>query len=171
MKEVKIIVWCDSCAGSERRTPATVSSTVSFGQSEPLMLDLCDACHSSVVVPLVQLLDEYGQPAVTIDKPTVVRAPGKISRSRGTLICPICSVTRSASNVVAEHIWRKHLGEERPPAPSVCPDCGYTPEAGLQRPTAAVGRHRANVHGYDPVAEAMAQYRERAGEPPTRKPA
>lgn len=164
MKEVQILAWCDSCASDERREPATVSVTVAIGQrGKPLTIDLCDTCHEATILPVTALLDEYGQAETApVDKPVAAPPSPKTSSARERSTCPICSKTRSASWVLANHIWRDHLGEERPPAPTVCPDCGYdAPESA--RPTAAVGRHRANVHGYDPLVEPLERYQRQVG--------
>jgi hypothetical protein len=172
MKEVKILAWCDSCAADDRREAATDSATVTLGpRGKPLTLDLCDTCHEAMIQPLSALLAEYGQNETgAIDKPVVVSTP-KASSGRERSTCPICSVTRSAAWPLAAHVWRDHLGKERPPALRTCPDCDFAPPADSRKPAAATGRHRANVHGYDPLAEALALYRQKTGDVPERKPA
>lgn len=170
MKEVKILAWCDHCASDDRREPATDSVTMTFGHGKPLTLDLCDRCQQMIITPLVELLDDYGQPEpAAVEKPSVVSHP-KTSSVRLRSTCPVCSATRSAGGALIDHIWKDHLEQVRPPAPHVCPDCGFVPPPDSKRPGAAVGRHRANVHGYDPVAEALALY-ERTGAALERKPA
>ena len=171
MKEVKILAWCDSCAADDRREAATDSATVTLGpRGKPLTLDLCDTCHEAMIQPLSALLAEYGQNETgAVDKPVVVSTP-KASSGRPRSTCPICSITRSAGGALLEHLWREHLGKPRPPAPLTCPDCGFVPPSDSRKPGAAVGRHRGNVHAYDPLAEALALYEE-AGGSLERKPA
>lgn len=171
MKEVKILSWCDNCASDERREPATTSVTVAIGQrGRMLTIDLCSTCHESMVEPLVALLDEYGQAEpVAVQKPAAA-PPLKKSRPGGRSTCPICPETRSAAWVLAHHIWRDHLGEDRPVPPTVCPDCGFD-APGAKVPTAAVGRHRANAHGYDPLTEPLERWKNRTGGSLERKPA
>jgi len=170
MKEVKVLAWCDHCASTQQRVPATLSATAAIGASgEALTLDLCDACHENIIAPLAALLAEYGAPAsATVEAlPTLDQ---KAPRQRERSTCPVCSTTRSAAWVLAAHVWRDHIGQERPAAPSSCPDCDYVPPPGTQKPTASVGRHRSNVHGYDPLAEALALH-QGAGGLLERKPA
>ena len=171
MKEIKIVAWCDNCAADDRKEAATTSVTLTVGpRGAPLTIDLCDTCHEAMITPVTALLTEYGQaenPAA--EQPAAVPSPGKKPRPRNRATCPLCPATRSASWVVADHVWRDHVGQPRPAAPTVCPDCGYTAEH-TKTPTAAIGRHRANLHGYDPLAEALARY-EQTGGSLERKPA
>jgi hypothetical protein len=169
VKEVTILVWCDSCAAAGKREPATGTQTAAVGAGgQPAALDLCDACEADLLAPLAALLADYGAP---VDQPATISRPTPVPTSSrgGGYSCPICGATRNARSALADHVWRDHLAQPRPPVPTTCPDCGYT-AVNSKNPSASVGRHRSNSHGYDPLAEALTRYTETA-EGPESKPA
>lgn len=77
----------------------------------------------------------------------------------GVRDCPICEMSFTARTSLVLHIWQQHIGRTRP-VRTKCPDCGWKPEKATGRMgLAGVGSHRRNVHGYDPLREALDEYR------------
>lgn len=156
MKELKVFSWCDQCARHQERTEASTSPIVTLGLGgRPMALDLCEACNASLFDALEEVLADYGSPvgpARPGRKPATSENAEPPPRARSHA-CPYCSEVRSGQTILADHIWRDHLGEKRPPKPTVCPECGYKPRDGIRSVTTSVGKHRNVKHGYDPLVE------------------
>jgi hypothetical protein len=158
MKEV--ITWCDRCHHQGKlQSPAAATVALRIGATVG-GLDLCEPCQKEILGEVEQLLAEYGAP-LEVPHGGKVKA-AKAADEPGPLRsyerrCPICGVTRSSGTTVAAHMWRDHIGRERPARPEVCPDCGWHP-IGSDKPSSAVGKHRQSVHGMDPITEATQMY-------------
>jgi predicted RNA-binding Zn-ribbon protein involved in translation (DUF1610 family) len=157
-RQVVVVEWCDPCLADESEVPASWSAVIRIGDLERELM-LCEQHYGEIIGELPQLLEKFGTqvepPAPYRRRPTEEQEFAKPAKVRQ---CPVCGVTRSSGPTVANHIWRQHIGRDRPAAPAACPDCGWTAEPDAKNPTSAVGKHRQSAHGFDPLAEAAAEY-------------
>ena len=139
-RQTVIQVACDICQApmSESDPQVVVGIGPSATRLRTRMLDLCPV-HAAELTGLVQQFLDAGH----VIRPTPLG---------GKQTCAVCSQTLSTRSALASHIWSQHrAGERRPTPPSgKCPDC-----AKFDAGPAALARHRALVHGWDVVAEAM----------------
>jgi hypothetical protein len=101
-RELVIQAWCDRCAGDDKRTPATLSRTITFDHKEALEVDLCDE-HRQPVDELLQLLETYGR------KPAPAREPRvpKSTAPKGVFNCA-CGKTFDTTQGLNLHRVRSH---------------------------------------------------------------
>lgn len=165
MREIVTLVrlFCDFHRESER-VDATTTFTVAMttGEGEPGAPKIVMACDRHAG-PLTELFNVEGE-----DWPRdAPRATVKPRRQVPTEVCEICQETLPRPLYVA-HLYEQHTDMKRPAQPTVCPECGKQLSSGQ-----ATNNHRIKMHGYDPVAEALALTRRPAGGPPsdTRWPA
>lgn len=79
-KEMTIHVWCDACAITEQKEPASTTPPIAIGANKPRTLDLCDRHTKELVTPLLDLLVQDG--SVVEGGPSVATLkPGRRSRA------------------------------------------------------------------------------------------
>lgn len=168
MKDFIVQTWCDLCYDDDpdgQRIAATdhiVGCIVVNNQTKPVLmeLDVCDrhakeldkleATFGRMGVPLVGKGAQGRMPPLAIPQPST----GYVAK-RGD--CPICGngMTRAG---ITNHIWNVHIQQPRS-VPDSCPDCDVTFDSSV-----GLGKHRSAVHGYDPIAEAVAVYEHKLGQ-------
>jgi hypothetical protein len=159
MRDVRIITWCDLCFDQDPDGPqqpaehAATACIVVDGAGKPVLrtLDLCET-HAKELAGLAATILKMGAPldrsAQAID--TTNRPP-----SARPMPCPVCH-TEMTKGYVPLHIWSVHIGQTRPPQPTTCPECGLVSVDNAN--PVQISRHRAAMHDFDPVAEAIAVY-------------
>jgi hypothetical protein len=158
-RQVMVVEWCDVCLGADLHVAATWTAVIRIGELERELM-VCEDHYHTVIGELPLLLEKFGTrldaPPPHTAKP---REPGLVTKRRKKyqeVACPVCGITRSSASVVADHIFRDHIGRTRPAAQTVCPDCDWTPKPTAMNPRSAVGKHRQVMHGFEPVTDAMA---------------
>ena len=159
MREIIMQEWCDWCDANGKRTLATTVATLDLDGTGPKESDLCAECDEQVLGPVRKLV-EVGR----IAEPEPVKrarpkaAPTTSGRGRKPSSCPICENGVLFYNVksVADHIWNKHIEDQKPRQPVACPDCGYRHES-----PNAMARHRTTRHGWSSIQEALDEYEAR----------
>lgn len=157
MREIVMLKWCDGCQlEGALRTEATHTFTVGCvaGEQRPglKVLELCDI-HHKVIADLQQLLAEVGQTPELPPKPKPAESSTAsyyaTSRNSEPVQCPVCAKDMIRGSLIG-HVWSHHRKDKRPPAPTVCPDCGerYPSPAGC-------GVHRRQVHDFDALADVL----------------
>lgn len=141
-----IVAWCDPHMANDEQVPGT-SFVFSINEGKPIEIDLCEQHEKEFISPLMELLEDSGQPVVLEQKSV---GPGGPKRP-----CGQCGkeLTREG---MRKH-YMTHHGMERPaagdavreifgsvhgrPAVRRCPECGDefdTPQG--------MGAHRRSVH-------------------------
>lgn len=148
-------VWCDVHLSQGERVPAT---TIRVSVNDyTRIIDLCDECRHSYIVPLTRALDDHG---ALPSRPAIIKRPYSKGES-GSYACthPGCIKHYRHKSTLRTHVQQVHnmtLAElhkrygdgnarqnDKPQAGEYeCPECGalYTRAQGL-------GMHRSKVHG------------------------
>jgi len=160
MREIQVVKWCDICfqEGNKQDTlfvekaEATHTFTIGCIEGEgsrptPKVLDVCDV-HAKQFADLIPILHEVGQlPQISQPSPPpAVAATKPLNELR--VNCPVCD-ERVMRNTIIPHVWKAHVRTERPPIPSVCPECKEKFQA------QGMALHRKANHGVDPLVEAL----------------
>lgn len=166
MRRVKIEQWCDFCwQDDEQETEAVRCYTVGVveGETRPALriVETCEM-HSKLIGDLLGALEgcvpfqadhpATGKAAVQRDPQAALFATARrpLPPSQQPHDCPLCSRTLGKGALV-EHIWKTHRTDDRPQAPTSCPDCGLR-----MKSAQAVGQHRRHSHGYDALEAVLA---------------
>lgn len=158
-REVVLVEWCDVCLADASHTEAHWTSVIRIGDVERELM-LCEPHFEQLIGELPLVLEKVGT-RVEVPAPHTRkrREPGEPKQKKNSARdCPICGTTRSSGPTIAVHIFRDHLGGSRPVAPTNCPDCDWVPKPDAKNRMSAIGKHRQVMHGFDPIAEAMAAY-------------
>lgn len=165
MREVVFLSWCDLCNREGRgRVEATETYTIGIvrGENRPALrvLEVCDGCKL-IVTELLAVLAENSAP---VDPNVLKGKNGKLKPAvepsaiepvelgRLTVgesgVCRICNRAMHKSSLIT-HVWSVHRREDKPPTPTICPECGET----YDKPN-AMGAHRARAHKTSALVEA-----------------
>lgn len=158
-KEIVTRVWCDNAANHEEDDQAPAQTfTVAFGNHKPKELDLCDVCSKQIVTPLLEMLEEHGQPVgASIPMAGKKRGPYKKKQApedalfegaegQQSMTCPTCQGSYTSRDSLREHMRKRHhqkIDGSPMGGDYECPDCDMT----FAKPQ-GLGVHRRHMHGY-----------------------
>lgn len=132
-RQQKVFYWCDVCLNDEVEEQVEATEVaVAVDKAKPKVIALCDDHRSTLLDPLMSLLDQFGQPVARVGGPNSI-GPSPVSgngrrRDHGT----------TASEAVLE---------ENPDGIWKCPDCDKEIVlTSYKRPAQAIAQHRSKVH-------------------------
>lgn len=162
-REILVKLWCDPCLAQDERVEGRELPPLLLPEltgRRPRVLTLCERHEKEVYTPIVELLEEHGQP---VNEEGVPSSSGTLAPSLQPVNCPECGHTSPNRAALAGHARKRHdktlgevLGEE---TPYKCPECeaeGRTYASGRAQGLAA---HRRQVHHVVGTSPAAAQKR------------
>lgn len=150
-REVLIQWWCDPCLADDVKTPGRELSPLQLPEltgKRPRVITLCEQHEKELYTPLVELLEEHGQPVDEEGNPTGKgRTPSSATPAyMEPITCPDCGHEAPNRSALSSHSRGQHgktLGELLGlPLPHVCPECDYR----SSRPQ-GLAAHRRQKHG------------------------
>jgi len=152
MRELIIRAWCDRCESlGNERAPAEHTYTIGIVKGEtrpaPRVIELCDACDAEIDW-LPKLVADHSIPLdPKHPQAAAPQRPPAATQPSDRLECRVCGRALSRSALIG-HLWSQHHRKQRPPPPSVCPECREVFD--MQGMT----MHRVLQHGFSPIDEA-----------------
>lgn len=167
MRELVLVKYCDTCYreaiaqdpdSHPMQTPATREFSIAAIEGDtkptPKLIDVCDV-HAKPYDDLILAIAQIGQmPTPAKEKELMAKKPlpppTYTSPSKRHFVhCPVCAQGVNRSSLVG-HVWAKHRTDQRPDAPTQCPEC----KAHYDSATGCAA-HRRMAHEFDALAEVL----------------
>lgn len=149
-REVVVHLWCDPCLAEDQHVEGQELPPLHLPEltgNRPRVAAVCERHYKELYQPLLDLLEEHGQPVDEEGNPTAVRGKGRPRKSDQPMSCPSCGHTSPNRGALASHVKLMHsttLAELLGEGTLTCPECGQQ----CARPQ-GLSAHRRSVHGIE----------------------